>query len=573
MMSRLVMVLLSVWILMASILDAAAANCPRHLGCGVIGCACGDTVVADFTMKGDIVCPADFTNFQNLGGFGLKLASDVTLTGKNATTGVIHKIVGPGNPSSAQPANGSVNYGIWFAPGTVNATARDIEVTGFWRGVEMEGSAASNAERNFLIRATIHHNGNFRATNAHGYGIDVRSSFNTLRNVTVSHSADEGVHFARGATNNILRPGTGTACLVADSGRENIYLVGASATAIGLCESRRTAACRCTADADCGTGGQCGPNPDGTADNSSSPWFQRCVKGAAVACGGGCSCFTGQGLESIRIDESDENTLEGVTVNAGFVGLVGESEGNVLGTGPDLTQRLTIEAGRLDIRLCDPANDDCESPYLYPSGNQINHVSIANPSGDCIRVRSASVNTLVQPTLTCADEDVLTFGVCEIPPVGGGGDVECNEASVCIARCVKPGGASCGGTSGCTCEGTSIGCSENIDCGCAGGHCVMDPSITCSTAADCRRCIPTLPCAECVGGVCAGTSTACTYDTDCARCVGGTCVAGGGSCSSHDDCWTCQPGETPLPNDYCATSLPVDYFPAGSLELNGPTCP
>src|SRR5262245_9601376 len=66
--------------------SAGAANCPRSLGCGVVGCACGDTVVSDFQMNSNITCPSGHT------GFGLKVAPNVSLR----SVSQVFEIIGPG---------------------------------------------------------------------------------------------------------------------------------------------------------------------------------------------------------------------------------------------------------------------------------------------------------------------------------------------------------------------------------------------------------------------------------------------------------------------------------------------
>lgn len=102
---------------------------------GALGaCACGDTVVADARLEGDVVCAAtragcDVESFRCT---GLTIASGVTLDGNGFA------LVGPEVPSSAggiPEARRDALYGIEFPAGTHGARVADLGVRGFVRGI------------------------------------------------------------------------------------------------------------------------------------------------------------------------------------------------------------------------------------------------------------------------------------------------------------------------------------------------------------------------------------------------------------------------------------------------------
>jgi nitrous oxidase accessory protein NosD len=82
---------------------------------------------------------------------GLYVASDVTLDCRN------HVVRGPGGRGE--------HFGIYLAKGTTQATVKNCEVTGFVRGIRLQGS-----HHNRIIDNQASQRGLDRA---YGYGIDV----------------------------------------------------------------------------------------------------------------------------------------------------------------------------------------------------------------------------------------------------------------------------------------------------------------------------------------------------------------------------------------------------------------
>jgi parallel beta-helix repeat protein len=143
---------------------------------GSIPCQCGDKVKSDYHMT---------TNLGPCAAHGLYVASDVTLDCRN------HVVRGPGGRGE--------HFGIYLAKGTTRATVKNCEVTGFIRGIRLQG-----AHHNRLIDNQVHHNGD--SSGHTGYGIDVAaaSTANVLQGNRVHDNADEGIHVGAGSDQNTL---------------------------------------------------------------------------------------------------------------------------------------------------------------------------------------------------------------------------------------------------------------------------------------------------------------------------------------------------------------------------------
>ena len=493
---------------------AEAANCPRSLGCGLVGCKCGDTVVSNFTMNMDITCPQSFTDPT----YGLQVAPGVTLDGKDASTGQIHKIIGPGNPTPGEPNVNDTNVGISLQPNAPGGTptpiaVQNIDVSGFERGVEIEIGSNGNTVTNIAA----HDNGNFLASNANGYGIDVLGSDNVIDGCQIFHNADEGIHCSssvpEGAievtgtcsvsggictenadcpagetcvvtdgARNVMQSTVAGASQVYDNGRENIYVRITSATKVVDTTSSYPGGCGCTTNTqatDCGSGGVCG---------TASVWAGRCIKGTPVACtnscGNGQPCRHGFG-ENARpayIKHAVDGIYRRNTFNDGLVEVTGNSRANFFGRPTATTGGDTFNNG-IKFSL------HPDGGGVAPDRNTIRYSTVANPSGPCVIFHYSSSNTLdhVQFTTCGASWDVQSDGFCEAESSrtcsSNGQDctAQCNGS-----MCDQPG-------SMCTCENTGTICTANAGCACVNGECDQDHSIMCNGPNDCRTCAPTLP--------------------------------------------------------------------------------
>lgn len=162
---------------------------------GSIPCQCGDKVKSDYHMTAHLgPCTKH----------GLSVASDVTLDCRN------HVVCGPGGRGE--------HFGIYLAKGTTRATVRNCEVTGFMRGIRLQG-----AHHNRLIDNQVHHNGD--SSGHTGYGIDVAaaSTANGLQGNRVHDNADEGIHVGAGSDQNTLISNH-----VFANFRENLYVLRAN---------------------------------------------------------------------------------------------------------------------------------------------------------------------------------------------------------------------------------------------------------------------------------------------------------------------------------------------------------
>lgn len=152
-------------------------------------CSCGDRIVEDYEMKGPLgPCTGD----------GLRLAAGVVLDGKG------FRIRGSGKKS-----------GLLLDEGSHGARVRNVEVTGFGRGVRLAGVRAARIEN-----LRTHHNGDF--VRHIGYGIDFArgAADNLLVGVHVYENADEGIHFGMAANRNRVADSE-----IYDNYLENIYFL------------------------------------------------------------------------------------------------------------------------------------------------------------------------------------------------------------------------------------------------------------------------------------------------------------------------------------------------------------
>ena len=95
------------------------------------------------------------------------------------------------------------------------AVVRNLEVTGFERGIRLAGVDGARVEK-----VESHHNGDPVAHK--GYGIDVArgASNNVIQNVHLHHNADEGIHIGNGARGNRVESSR-----FEDNYREQVYFL------------------------------------------------------------------------------------------------------------------------------------------------------------------------------------------------------------------------------------------------------------------------------------------------------------------------------------------------------------
>ena len=171
-------------------LGLVGAATARECG-GRVVCGCGDHVVRDYELIGDLgPCKKH----------GLTLARGVVLDGGG------HLIRGSRAKSSA---------GVTLSEKSTGAQVRNLEIVGFERGLRLAGVENARVEN-----VEAHHNGDPVAHK--GYGIDVArgASRNVIQNVYVHHNADEGIHVGSDAVGNRIRNSR-----FADNHRENVYFL------------------------------------------------------------------------------------------------------------------------------------------------------------------------------------------------------------------------------------------------------------------------------------------------------------------------------------------------------------
>jgi parallel beta-helix repeat protein len=163
---------------------------------GTIACRCGDAVVADYLMTGDLGPCA---------GHGLVIRSSVTLD----CQGFRLEGIGDGSEQYGAYLNGNTGAEV------KGARVTHCDISGFARGVRLR-----SAEGNAIVDNLIHHNGD-PSTQA-GYGIDLSAGAtgNLLQGNAIHDNYDEGIHFGSGSGGNQF-----IGNLVFDNFREQIYLL------------------------------------------------------------------------------------------------------------------------------------------------------------------------------------------------------------------------------------------------------------------------------------------------------------------------------------------------------------
>lgn len=174
----------------AALISAASIGIAADCGGGRT-CRCGDRVVADYTLPGDLgPCEGD----------GLRVRRAVVLDGNG------HLVRGRGTRDSV---------GVQVDGAASGARVMNLGITGFERGLRLV-----KAERVRVEGVAAHDNGDPVARV--GYGIDLAggSSRNVLLRVQVFRNADEGIHVGSAAHENRIADAE-----VHDNGRENVYFL------------------------------------------------------------------------------------------------------------------------------------------------------------------------------------------------------------------------------------------------------------------------------------------------------------------------------------------------------------
>jgi len=190
---------------------AGAVNCPtvtRPV------CKCGDTVISDYQMTGDLLDGAGVARCST--GDGLSVASGVTVDCGNFT------IKGNYNANGIQD-----KYGVFLADKD-DVTIRRCNMTDFWTGARVEDSRDVRFEDN-----TVFDNGHYGIEVTDTTAVVSNSQRVTLVGNDISGNADEGIHMSTDAGLSVSPPQhiiMGNA--VVDNGCEGIYILRIDGTSI-----------------------------------------------------------------------------------------------------------------------------------------------------------------------------------------------------------------------------------------------------------------------------------------------------------------------------------------------------
>ena len=153
-------------LLIAAVGSASAADCSDAIG-GPGSCNCGDTVVGDYTLDGDMIC-SGLTDGLIIGADGIMI------------DGAGYSITGDGSAWTS----GILNSGVLGQDyGYSDVTINDLTVSGFQDGIHIEGkfmggtTCLNCVERNTVSNCVAH-------DNVDGYGIYFASC---VRNSTIDH--------------------------------------------------------------------------------------------------------------------------------------------------------------------------------------------------------------------------------------------------------------------------------------------------------------------------------------------------------------------------------------------------
>lgn len=202
-------------VLLALGLSTAPASAGFNEGeCGGdVACACGDRVVEDYTMSGNIgPCSWD------------EHATGDELVGLRVDDGITLDCAGFGveGPADQRKEEFGIKIGSRTRP-VVAATVRNCRVHGFWWGVHIVNSSDILVES-----STLEDNGWFDPdANGTGYGIDVVDSTDVeLRDNTVRRNGNEGLHLSSSSDVRVIDN------TFEGNGFEQVYLIDADRNTI-----------------------------------------------------------------------------------------------------------------------------------------------------------------------------------------------------------------------------------------------------------------------------------------------------------------------------------------------------
>jgi len=175
---------------------------------GAVACSCGDRVVENYVLDGDIgpCVRSDPESESEL--IGLRIDSGVTLDCAG------YSISGPSDETKE-------SFGIKIGTSTVandNVLVRNCHIEGFWWGAYVVNSADI-----VLEDSEFSDNGWFDPTqNGTGYGVDIAHSERvTLRNSSILRNGNEGLHLTA-SIDTLIEDS-----IFEDNGFEQIYLINA----------------------------------------------------------------------------------------------------------------------------------------------------------------------------------------------------------------------------------------------------------------------------------------------------------------------------------------------------------
>lgn len=168
---------------------------------GTTACSCGDKVVNDVVLTGNLTCSS---------GNGLTIDGDaVDLDCGGFTISM----------SPAWSGGGTTPFGV-VVNATTGNSVKNCTISGFYRGLRLNGSVGTVVDT-----VTLSSNG----AGGVGYGGEVIGGASSilLDTLTVSNNSDEGLHFSSGSHHVSLLDST-----FSNNGNEQIYLLGVSDIAI-----------------------------------------------------------------------------------------------------------------------------------------------------------------------------------------------------------------------------------------------------------------------------------------------------------------------------------------------------
>lgn len=345
--------------------------------------------------------------------------------------------------------------------GTFGATAQNVKVTEWYRGVQL----INNARRNTVRDIEAFENGDAGIDNQF-YGVDVRlgASSNVFRNLDVHHNGDEGIHISSGSHRNDVRHSTfASNGEVTGTKGEQIYLLDVDRTTIieneaaGLLTLRVKNATNSNIRRNALTG-----PVEIIGSSTSNLLLNNTVNGRVRITYDPEHPTATPSLNTIQVT----NETDVIKVNGLSCVVFERSFGNI------------IDVPRDQLEDCD---------FFTQTIGTCDGGSSCNVNGDC-RCWGVCPNTAIKcsQNSTC---NTCTGGVCQIS------GQSCTSSGNCPTCDRSDDTGTCGGGSGPALGGDA--CSLATDCGChptaqfpcLGGHCSGGPANgqSCGDASACNR--------------------------------------------------------------------------------------